>query len=95
MRDTPERTGAWVSHVVTHARAAGVARFFLGVQKRFLPADPSIRLVSLNGRPGAVAFFGSEPYSAFSFDCSPGGIARIYVVRNPDKLRHLAAAAAE
>ena len=46
-----------------------IARFFLGLQKRFPPADPSIRLLSLNGRPGAILFSGNEPYSAFSFDC--------------------------
>jgi len=72
-----------------------IARFFLGIQKRFPPADPSIRLVSLNGRPGAILFSGEVPYSAFSFECGPTGIARIYVVRNPDKLRHLAAAVGE
>lgn len=66
-----------------------VARFFIGVTRRFPPADPSIRLVSLNGRPGAIAFSGSDPHSAFSFECVDGKIARIFVVRNPDKLRHL------
>lgn len=72
-----------------------VARFFIGVTRRFPPDNPSIRLVSLNGRPGAIAFSGDRPDSAFSFDCVDGKIARIYVVRNPDKLAHLANAAAE
>jgi len=68
-----------------------VARFFLGVQRRFPPADPSVRMVSLNGRPGVIVFSGDRPDSAFSFDCDSRGITRIYVVRNPDKLQHLAA----
>jgi RNA polymerase sigma-70 factor (ECF subfamily) len=72
-----------------------VARFFLGVQRRFPPAEPSVRMVSLNGRPGAIVFSGDRPDSAFSFDCDSRGITRIYVVRNPDKLRHLAAAAVQ
>ncbi len=72
-----------------------IARFFLGIQKRFPPADPSVRMVSLNGRPGAIVFSGDKPDSAFSFEVGPRGIARIFVVRNPDKLKHLAAAVAE
>lgn len=72
-----------------------IARFFLGIQKRFPPVDPMVRMVSLNGRPGAIVFSGEQPHSAFSFDCDARGITSIYVVRNPDKLQHLAAAAAE
>lgn len=72
-----------------------VARFFIGVQRRFPPEDPSVRMVSLNGRPGAIVYSGSVAQSAFSFDCAGGKITRIYVVRNPDKLRHLTPTAVE
>lgn len=72
-----------------------VARFFIGVQRRFPPADPSMRVVSLNGRPGAIMYSGNVPHSAFSFDCEAGKIAHIYVVRNPEKLRHLSVPAVE
>jgi RNA polymerase sigma-70 factor (ECF subfamily) len=66
-----------------------IARFFIGVQKRFPPADFSMRLMSLNGLPGAITFSGERPDAAFSFECVRGKIGRIYVVRNPDKLKHL------
>lgn len=72
-----------------------VARFFIGVQRRFPTLDPSVRVVSLNGRPGAIMYSGQEPHSAFSFDCVDGKIAHIYVVRNPEKLRHLTVTAVE
>lgn len=72
-----------------------IARFFLGVQRRFPPADPSVRMVSLNGKPGAIMYSGQEPHSAFSFDCVDGKIAHIYVVRNPEKLKHLTLTAVE
>ena len=68
-----------------------IARFFIGVQKRFPPADFSIRLVPINGMPGAVTFSGGTPDAALSFGCSGGKIKHVYVVRNPDKLKHLAA----
>jgi RNA polymerase sigma-70 factor (ECF subfamily) len=66
-----------------------VARFLIGVQRRFPPKDVSVRTATLNGRPGAVIFSGAVPHSAFSFECSGGRISQIFVVRNPDKLRHL------
>ncbi len=72
-----------------------IARFFLGVQKRFPPVDPSVRMVSLNGKPGAIIYSGQEPNSAFSFDCVDGKIVHIYVVRNPEKLQHLTLTAVE
>lgn len=68
-----------------------IARFFLGVQRRFPPASPEIRLTSLNGRPGVIVFSEGRPHSAFTFDWSGDRIAEIYAMRNPEKLAHLAA----
>ena len=72
-----------------------IARFFIGVQLRFPPKDPSLQVVSLNGRPGAIMYSGQEPHSAFSFECVDGKITRLYVVLNPDKLRHLSLTAVQ
>ena len=37
-----------------------IARFLLGVTRRFPPASPEVRFVSLNGRPGVVVYSGAE-----------------------------------
>lgn len=66
-----------------------IARFLLGVTRRFPPASPEVRFMSLNGRPGVVVLSEGRPNSAFTFEWGDGRITRIYVVRNPEKLRHL------
>jgi RNA polymerase sigma-70 factor (ECF subfamily) len=68
-----------------------VARFFLGVQRRFPPASPEVRLTSLNGRPGVIVFSEGHPHTAFTFEWSGDRIAAIYAMRNPEKLAHLTA----
>jgi RNA polymerase sigma-70 factor (ECF subfamily) len=66
-----------------------IARFFLGVQRRFPLRAPEIRVTSLNGRPGVVIFSDGRPHSAFTFEWSGDRIAGIYAMRNPEKLAHL------
>ncbi len=51
-----------------------------------------LRPVRVNGLPGwRVAQPDGTPVQTFAFEPAPGGarVARIYVVRNPDKLQHL------
>ncbi len=69
-----------------------IARFFLGIQRRFPPESPEIRFTSLNGRPGVVVFSAGQPHSAFTFEWSGDRIVAIYAMRNPEKLAHLARA---
>jgi RNA polymerase sigma-70 factor (ECF subfamily) len=69
-----------------------IARFFLGVQRRFPPVAPEVRLKSLNGRPGVVVLSGGRPDTAFTFEWSGERVSAIYAVRNPEKLRHLSRA---
>lgn len=66
-----------------------VARFLLGVQKRFRPDDFTIRLATINGRPGIVTLSGTSPESAITFETTGGKVCAIYAVRNPEKLRAL------
>lgn len=62
-----------------------VARFFLGIRKKFaLPLDSL--LVTLNGGPGFVLLQEGMIHSIMSVDVKDGRIATVYLIRNPDKL---------
>jgi|HigsolmetaAR201D_1030396.scaffolds.fasta_scaffold00680_22 RNA polymerase sigma-70 factor (ECF subfamily) len=64
-----------------------IARFFIGLQRKF--ADRQLVPVLVNGEPGLVAFSeGRRSAMAFDVDAS-GRISAIYVVTNPDKLTRL------
>lgn len=60
---------------------------FLRVLRRRLPANLSMRIQPVNGHPGLVIWRGSQVESCISVSWSQGGIAGIYIVRNPDKLQ--------
>ena len=66
-----------------------IARFFVGISKRFPPKDPSLRFVPINGGPGVIVYSGGRPDTAFTVDIVESKIQRVYVVRNPDKLERL------
>ncbi|MEU6591366.1 RNA polymerase sigma-70 factor [Streptomyces sp. NPDC046881] len=66
-----------------------VGRFLVGVA-RSGPADLSFRPVEVNGGPALLILSGDKPDSLFQVDIADGRITAVYVVRNPDKLRHLA-----
>ncbi|NBC17605.1 MAG: RNA polymerase sigma-70 factor [Bacteroidetes bacterium] len=66
-----------------------VARFMLGILRK-APSDLRVERATINGRPGFIAFRGAAVDGAWAFEVGDGRIRRIYVVRNPDKLRHLA-----
>ncbi|MEU2064003.1 RNA polymerase sigma-70 factor [Streptomyces sp. NPDC013455] len=65
-----------------------VARFLIGVTRK-LPAGLSVRPLEVNGGPAALALAGDEPDSLFQLDIADGRITAVYIIRNPDKLRHL------
>jgi len=79
-----------------HARAARrpivgadrVARFSIGVTPR-IPPGTTAHHVEINGQPGVVLYAGGEPHTAFVVDLVGDRIHRIWMVLNPDKLRHL------
>ena len=67
-----------------------VAAFVAGVVRKGFTDDMSIRFQVVNGLPGLliVGPNGLVQTSAFEFDGD--AVTAIYIVRNPDKLRHLA-----
>lgn len=70
---------------------AKILRFLHGVKrKRALPAPAQVRLARLNGLPGFVLDL-DEGVETIALAASGDHIAAIYIVRNPDKLRHLSA----
>lgn len=55
-------------------------------------ADFTVRLATINGLPGVVVEAPEGAVQTAAFDIDGDVIRALYVVRNPDKLRHLAAA---
>jgi RNA polymerase sigma-70 factor (ECF subfamily) len=47
-------------------------------------------LASVNGLPGIVVDSPGGPVQTAAFEIADGVVRALYVVRNPDKLRHLA-----
>lgn len=71
--------------------AENVARWILGVLRRF-PADLVPRPVLVNGQPGLLVTSAGVPDNVVVVDPGPDGrIDAIRLIRNPDKLAHLAA----
>jgi RNA polymerase sigma-70 factor (ECF subfamily) len=70
-----------------------VARFFIGVAKKNAGHDIRIEPAMINGTVGAIVYVDGELDHSFSMAIDRDRIAAIYVVRNPDKLRHVPASA--
>jgi RNA polymerase sigma-70 factor, ECF subfamily len=64
-----------------------VARFFIGVTKKYREVNAAYRFAEINGQPGVIAYIGGEPASVVTFEVADGRIGNIFIVRNPDKLR--------
>jgi len=71
--------------------ATPVARFVLGVMKRFVPAETTVRPTVINGQPGFISYVSGRPLSALICDIRDGRIQAIYAIANPDKLQALPA----
>lgn len=71
--------------------SAAVARFLVrAVSPLFADVEKhsvEIRCIWFNGVPGFVVWDHGAPVSAFNFVFDEGGVSRIYVHRNPEKLR--------
>jgi RNA polymerase sigma-70 factor (ECF subfamily) len=69
-----------------------VARFFIGLAGKIAGQDVRIQPAVINGAVGALLYLDGELDLTLSMAISGEKIAAIYIVRNPDKLRHLPAA---
>jgi RNA polymerase sigma-70 factor (ECF subfamily) len=73
-----------------------VARFLVGASRKRPDAwwreDFTVRLATINGLPGMIVNAPEGPVQTAAFEIEGALIRALYVVRNPDKLRHLAPA---
>jgi RNA polymerase sigma-70 factor, ECF subfamily len=68
------------------------ARFLVGATRKGWRDDFTVRFATINGLPGAIVYAPEGPVQTAAFEIDDGVIRALYVVRNSDKLRHLAAA---
>jgi RNA polymerase sigma-70 factor (ECF subfamily) len=54
-----------------------------------------MRFATINGLPGVIAEGSEGPVQTAAFEITGDVVRALYVVRNPDKLRHLAAPPAQ
>jgi RNA polymerase sigma-70 factor (ECF subfamily) len=72
--------------------AEKIARFFIGIAAKNAGHDMRIEPAMINGAAGALLYLDGELDNTMSMAIHGDKIAAIYIVRNPDKLRHLPAA---
>ena len=65
-----------------------IARFFIGVTGKNSGRDIRIEPTMINGTVGALLYIDGELDHSISMAIDGDRIAAIYIVRNPDKLRH-------
>jgi RNA polymerase sigma-70 factor (ECF subfamily) len=66
-----------------------VARFFAGVAQKVPATGLTWRHEIVDGLPGIVVIDNGEVMHTMAFEIDDGKITAIYVVRNPDKLKHV------
>lgn len=74
-----------------HGRAR-VCRFFVGVARKFGGGRPPARFAWLNGQPGLLTLEADGLPQSVTLEFEGERIAAIYLLRNPEKLGHLAEA---
>jgi RNA polymerase sigma-70 factor, ECF subfamily len=68
------------------------AQFLVGVTRKGWREDFTLRFVTINGLPGVIVDAPEGPVQTAAFEIDGDVIRALYVVRNSDKLRHLAPA---
>jgi RNA polymerase sigma-70 factor (ECF subfamily) len=69
-----------------------VGRLLVGFARKGWRDDFTLRFATINGLPGAIVDGADGPVQTAAFEIEGDVIRALYVVRNPDKLRHLPAA---
>jgi RNA polymerase sigma-70 factor, ECF subfamily len=72
--------------------AERAARFLVGATRKGWREDFALRFATINGLPGVILDGPEGPVQTTAFEIEGGVIRALYAVRNPEKLRHLAAA---
>jgi RNA polymerase sigma-70 factor (ECF subfamily) len=67
-------------------------RLFAGLRRKYTSAPTLLRTATINGLPGYISIDRGDVLQTTALDVRDGRIMGIYIVRNPDKLRHLVAA---
>jgi RNA polymerase sigma-70 factor (ECF subfamily) len=73
-----------------------ITRFFAGIARKVAALGQTTELflpVRVNGLPGYVSLIRGDTLQVTALDIRDGHIAAVYVIRNPDKLRHVASPA--
>ena len=70
--------------------AGRVAAFLAGVVRKGWTDEISVRFDTINGLPGLLMSGPRGLVQTNAFEIDGDVVTAIYVVRNPDKLRHLA-----
>jgi RNA polymerase sigma-70 factor (ECF subfamily) len=65
------------------------AWFLVGVARKGWREDFTLRFAAINGLPGIIVDGPEGPVQTMAFEMEGDLIRALYVVRNPDKLRHL------
>ena len=68
-----------------------VAKFLVGATRKGWREDFSLRFATINGLPGLIVDSADGTVQTTAFEIERNVIRALYVVRNPDKLRHLSA----
>ena len=65
------------------------ARFLVGAARKGWRDDFMLRFATINGLPGVIVESPRGPVQTTAFEIVRGVVAAMYIVRNPEKLRHL------
>jgi RNA polymerase sigma-70 factor (ECF subfamily) len=65
------------------------ARFLVGASRKGWQPEFTLRYTAVNGLPGVVIDAPGGPVQTAAFEIEDGLIRAVYIVRNPEKLRHL------
>ncbi len=68
-----------------------IARFFVGLQRKYASVAADWRITEFNGEPAVFGALAGDAPTAIAFEAEDGRITAIYVQRNPDKLARVRA----
>lgn len=63
-----------------------IARFLLGVRRKFQPADFTLRMAEINGLPALIGEAEGRARWVITLGCADGRIGGLYLLADPDRL---------